>query len=96
MNRQGIDECYFQVAKPSAGTVTPPAKVSKGDTKDDALGNPSRYKNQTKFDAVERPDSEQAKLIGTQLGSNLGQSNGYDPEASDYITPAPRRGFNQK
>jgi hypothetical protein len=47
-------------------------------------------------EAVARPDSKQAELIGEQLGSNAGQSNGFDPCTYDCGHKAPRRGFNQK
>jgi hypothetical protein len=94
MTRQGIDKAFMQVAVPDAGTRPQAGKDSKNC--DDAFGHPENVDRQTKFDAVERPDSKAKELIGKQLGSNMMQSNGYDPETRSYINLAPRRGFDKK
>jgi hypothetical protein len=64
------DSVYDQVAHPSAGATTPASKVS-GDIKNDALGNPSRFKRNATTVAECAPDSKVEDACKEQLGTNI-------------------------
>ena len=64
------DSVYDQVAHPSAGATTPASKVS-GDIKNDALGNPSRFKRNASTVVEVKPDSKVQEAHECQEGTNM-------------------------